>query len=251
MLGPGFCVAHGVWLDDDDRARLADHGASVAHNPGSNLKLGSGIADARRMLDQGINVAIGTDGSSSSDNLNVFEAMRLASYLSRVQGRPVERWIGAREALRAATEGGARALGFDKIGRIEKGYLADLAFIDLAALHYVPANDLVAQVVFGEDGTGVDSVMVGGRLVLDKGRLVNVDVSRMRAQASEAVTRLMAANAENRALAEAIAPYVGKFCSGLAAAPLSIHRFCGHAHAGAGTGPQAPSTQSATARRIT
>ena len=112
MLGPRFCVAHGVWLDDDDRARLADRGASVAHNPGSNLKLGSGIADIRRMIDRGINVAIGTDGSSSSDNLNVFEAMRLASYLSRVQDHPVERWISARETLHAATEGGARALGF-------------------------------------------------------------------------------------------------------------------------------------------
>jgi guanine deaminase len=251
MLGPRFCVAHGVWLDHDDGSRLADRGASLAHNPGSNLKLGSGIADIRSMIDQGVNVAIGTDGSSSSDNLNVFEAMRLASYLSRVQGRPVERWIGARDALRAATEGGARALGLDKIGRIEKGYLADFAFIDLAALHYVPANDVVAQVVFGEDGTGIDSVMVGGRLVLDKGRLVNVDVSRMRAQASEAVARLAAANAENRALAEAIAPYIGKFCSGLAASPLSIHRFCGHAPPRAGAGPEALSVENATARRVT
>ena len=234
MLGPRFCVAHGVWLDEDDRARLADRGASVAHNPGSNLKLGSGVADIRRMIDRGINVAIGTDGSSSSDNLNVFEAMRLASYLSRVQDHPVESWISAREALRAATQGGARALGFDKIGEIKKGYMADFTFIDLAALHYVPANDIVAQLVFGEDGTGVDSVMVGGRLILDHGRLVNVDISRMRAQASLAVARLTEANAEARKLAEAAAPYVGRFCSGLAAAPLSIHRFCGTAHAGTG-----------------
>jgi guanine deaminase len=234
MLGPRFCVAHGVWLDDDDRARLADRGASVAHNPGSNLKLGSGIADMRGMMDRGINVAIGTDGSSSSDNLNVFEAMRLASYLSRVQDRPVGRWISARDALRAATDGGARALGFQKIGRIEKGYMADLVFIDLAALHYVPANDVVVQLVFGEDGTGVDSVMCGGRLILDKGRLVNVDVARMRAQAAEAVARLSAANAESRGLAQALAPHVDRFCSGLAGSPLSVHRFCGHAHARTG-----------------
>jgi 5-methylthioadenosine/S-adenosylhomocysteine deaminase len=234
MLGPRFCVAHGVWLDDDDRARLADRGASVAHNPGSNLKLGSGVADMRGMMDRGINVAIGTDGSSSSDNLNVFEAMRLASYLSRVQDRPVGRWISARDALRAATDGGARALGFQKIGRIEKGYMADLVFIDLAALHYVPANDVVVQLVFGEDGTGVDSVMCGGRLILDKGRLVNVDVARMRAQAAEAVARLSAANAESRGLAQALAPHVDRFCSGLAGSPLSVHRFCGHAHARTG-----------------
>lgn len=228
MLGPRFCVAHGVWLDEVDRRRLGDHGASVSHNPGSNLKLGSGVADIRRMLDRGVNVAIGTDGTSASDNLNVFEAMRLASYLSRVQDHPVERWVTAREALRAATEGGARALGLEKIGRIEKGYLADLVFLDLAALHYVPVNDIVAQLVFGEDGTGVDRVMVGGRLILDQGRLLNVDLPRMRARAEEAVARLAAANSENLALAQALAPHVGRFCSGLAASPLSINRFCGH-----------------------
>ncbi len=229
MLGPRFCASHAVWLDEADRSRLANAGASVSHNPGSNLKLGSGVADVRSMLERGINVAIGTDGSSASDNLNVFEVMRLASYLSRVQDHPVERWITAREALHAATEGGARALGFEKIGRIEKGYLADLAFIDLAALHYVPANDIVAQLVFGEDGTGVDSVMVGGRMVLDHGRLTNVDLSRLRARAEEAMARLAAATSKTRATAEALAPYVSQFCAGLAASPLPIHRFCGHA----------------------
>jgi cytosine/adenosine deaminase-related metal-dependent hydrolase len=229
ILGPHFCAAHAVWLDETDRTRLAHTGASVSHNPGSNLKLGSGVADVRSMLDRGINVAIGTDGSSASDNLNVFEAMRLASYLSRVQGHPVERWITAREALQVATEGGARALGFDKIGRIQKGYLADLAFIDLGALHYVPPNDVVAQLVFGEDGTGVDSVMVGGRLVLDHGRLTTVDLPRLRARAEEAMTRLAAATSKARVTAEALAPYVSQFCEGLAASPLPIHRFCGHA----------------------
>ena len=232
VLGPRFCAAHAVWLSEDDRIRLADSGASVSHNPGSNLKLGSGVADLRGLLDRGVNVAIGTDGSSSSDNLNVFEAMRLASYLSRVQDRAVERWVTAREALRATTDGGARALGFERIGRIDKGYMADLVFIDLAALHYVPANDIVAQLVFGEDGTGVESVMVGGRLVLDRGRLVNVDLPRMRAQAEEAVARLAAANSQARALSEKLRPYVNQYCTGLAASPLSIHRFCGEHHTG-------------------
>src|SRR6185436_2960108 len=166
MLDPRFCVAHGVWLDEEDRSRLADAGCSVSHNPGSNLKLGSGVADMRRMLERGLNVAIGTDGTASSDNLNVFEAMRLASYLSRVQDQPPERWVSAREALYAATEGGAKALGFEKVGRIEKGWKADLVLLDLGALQYVPLNDLASQVVFAEDGTGVESVMVGGEWVV-------------------------------------------------------------------------------------
>jgi guanine deaminase len=227
MLTPGFCAAHGVWLDDDDRARLADRGASISHNPGSNLKLGSGIADMRRMLDSKLNVAIGTDGAASSDNLNVFEAMRLASYLSRVQDHPVERWVSSREALYAATEGGAKVLGFDRIGRIEKGYQADLVLIDLTALHYVPLNDLVNQLVFAEDGTGVDSVMIGGKMVLDRGKLTTVDLARIRAQAEEAVARLAAANAEQKALSEKLAPYVGQYCGGLAARAYHVHQFCG------------------------
>jgi 5-methylthioadenosine/S-adenosylhomocysteine deaminase len=215
LLNEKFCVAHGVWLEDDDRKRLADAGCSIAHNPGSNLKLGSGIADMRAMLERGLNVAIGTDGSASSDNLNAFEAMRLASYVSRVKGHPPERWVSAREALRAATEGGARALGFDKLGRIEKGWKADLVLLDLSALHYIPLNDLASQIVFGEDGTGVESVMIGGRWVVRERKLLTVDVEALRRKAEEAVARLSAANAEAKALGEKLHPYVGHYCAGL------------------------------------
>ena len=218
LLNPRFCVAHGVWLDPEDRKRLAVAGASVSHNPGSNLKLGSGIADMRAMLEAGINVAIGTDGSASADNLNVFEAMRLAAGLSRVQAHAPENWVSAREALYAGTEGGAKALGLAKTGRIAKGWNADLVLLDLAALHYVPLNDLVLQIVFGEDGTGVHSVMVGGRWVLRERRLLTIDVARLRRDADAAVERLSAANAEARALSQKLHPYVGHFCSGLSRA---------------------------------
>ena len=93
VIGPHFTVAHGVWLDDDDMARLGDHGASVAHNPGSNMRLGSGLADTRAMLDRHVNLGIGTDGASCSDNQNMYEAMRLASFVSKVQGPDWERWL--------------------------------------------------------------------------------------------------------------------------------------------------------------
>jgi 5-methylthioadenosine/S-adenosylhomocysteine deaminase len=215
LLNEKFCVAHGVWLDDDDRKRLADAGASISHNPGSNLKLGSGVADMRAMLARGLNVAIGTDGAASSDNLNAFEAMRLACYLSRVKGNPPELWVSAREALRAATEGGAQALGFDRLGRIEKGWKADLVLLDLSALHYVPLNDLASQIVFGEDGTGVESVMIDGRWVMRERKLLTVDVGALKRRAEEAVARLRAANAEARALGEKLQPYVGHYCAGL------------------------------------
>src|SRR5690606_20882359 len=116
LLGPDFTVAHGVWLDDDDMRRLADHGASVAHNPGSNMRLGSGIAHARRMLELGVNRGIGTDGASCSDNQNMYEAMRLASFASKVRTPDWRSWLTTEEVLTAATEGSARALGFEKCG---------------------------------------------------------------------------------------------------------------------------------------
>lgn len=229
LLQPGFCAAHGVWLDDDDRARLADRGASVSHNPGSNMKLGSGLADARAMLARGIHLALGTDGAGSSDNLNLFEAMRLATMVSRVRGRGIGQWLSAPEALRAATEGGARALGFEGlIGRLAKGYQADVVLLDLAAPHYVPLNDAVNQVVHCEDGTGVHTVIVGGRVRLQAGRFTAFDFEALRGRAEAAVARLAEVNREARALAEQLEPYVNQYCSGLAATPLGVHAYCTH-----------------------
>jgi 5-methylthioadenosine/S-adenosylhomocysteine deaminase len=238
LLQPGFCVAHGVWLDDDDRARLADRGASISHNPGSNMKLGSGLADARAMLSRGINLALGTDGAGSSDNLNMFEAMRLATMVSRVRGRDVAQWLSAPEALRAATEGGARALGFEgRIGRIERGWLADLVLLDLTSPHYVPLNDAVNQVVHCEDGTGVHTVIVGGRVLLEDGRFTAFDFDALRSRAETAVARLAEVNREARALAEKLEPYVNQYCSGLAAQPIGVDAFCAAGPAaGAGCG---------------
>jgi guanine deaminase len=230
MLNPKFCVAHGVWLDDEDRKRLAAHGASISHNPGSNLKLGSGMADMRAMLNQGVNVAIGTDGAASSDNLNVFEAMRTAANISRVQNRLPEEWISSAEVLRACTEGGARALGFEKIGKLQAGYKADIVFLDLTSLNYTPLNDAVNQVVFCEDGTAVESVMIGGKMIVDHGRFTTIDLPSLRRQAEEAVARLAAATAESRELCNKLHPIVGRYCGGLAAHPYHVHQFCGHAH---------------------
>ncbi|MBC7780127.1 MAG: amidohydrolase [Proteobacteria bacterium] len=229
LLKPGFCVAHGVWLDDEDRTRLADQGASVSHNPGSNMKLGSGLADTRSMLARGVNLALGTDGAGSSDNLNMFEAMRLASFVSRVHDRDSSQWLSTREVLRAATEGGAKALGFEgMIGRLEAGYKADIVLLDLGAPHYVPLNDPVNQIVHCEDGTGVHTVIAGGRVLLEAGRFTAFDFDALRARAATAVARLSEVNRASRALSEQLEPYVNQYCSGLAATPLHVAGFCSH-----------------------
>ena len=96
-------------------------------------------------------------------------------------------------------------------------------------MHYIPLNDLVNQIVFCEDGTGVHSVMVGGKLLLEAGHFTTIDFGRIAAQAAVTVERLREANRETRAFAEQLEPYVGQYCSGLAATPYHVHRFCGQA----------------------
>ena len=122
LVNERFVVAHGVWLDNDDMKRLGDRGASVSHNPGSNMRLGNGLADVRGMLSAKVNVGVGTDGANCSDNLNMYEAMRLASFASKVQGPDVEKWLTTDEALRAATVVSAELVVMDhELGRIAPG----------------------------------------------------------------------------------------------------------------------------------
>jgi guanine deaminase len=226
VLGPQFTVAHGIWLDEDDMARLGDHGASVAHNPGSNMRIGSGLADTRAMLERRVNLGIGTDGATCADNQNMYEAMRLASLVSKVQGPEWQRWLSTREAALAATEGSARALGFgDKIGRIAPGWKADLVLLDLDHPNWLPLNDPVNQLVHCEDGTAVDIVMIGGRIVVKDRKPVGIDLARLRERAQAARERLAAANVDNRRLYQALEPVVGSYCPGLARAPYHVHRY--------------------------
>jgi guanine deaminase len=226
LVGDRFTVAHGVWLDGDDMKRLGDRGASVAHNPGSNMRLGNGLADVRGMLNARVNVGIGTDGANCSDNQNVYEAMRLASFASKVQGPDHDRWVTTEEALRAATEGGARALGLSKqIGRIAPGYKADIVFLDLQHINWIPMNDPVNQIVHTEDGSAVHSVMVGGRLVVEDRKLLTVDLARLAEQAAASQMRRAQPMGDAKKLYHRLEKVVGAFCPGLAKAPLHIHRF--------------------------
>jgi 5-methylthioadenosine/S-adenosylhomocysteine deaminase len=216
IVGPWFSAAHAVWLDDDDVRLLAARGAQVAHNPGANLRLGSGIAPARDYLRHGVTLGIGTDGCHCSYNQNMFEAMRAASFVSRVRGRPPSEWLSTHEAFRLATEGSARVLGFqDLIGQIAKGYKADLVLLDLDHVNFMPFNNAVNQIVHAEDGCGVDKVLIGGRLVVSGGRALGIDKAALAAKADAAVERLHALNAEARRFAELIEPMVVSFCRGL------------------------------------
>ena len=227
-LGPHFTVAHGVWLDEDDMKRLGDHGSSVAHNPGSNLRLGNGLADMRAMLERRVNVGLGTDGANCSDNLNMYEAMRLASLVSKGRTPDAERWVTTEEVALAATEGSARALGLEgRLGRLAPGYKADVVFLDLAHPNWIPLNDPTNQLVHTEDGSAVTHVMIGGRMVVEHRRVTTVDVTALARDAETARRRLAEANAPAKALYERLAPIVGRFCPGLAHVPYHVSRYVG------------------------
>jgi 5-methylthioadenosine/S-adenosylhomocysteine deaminase len=216
LLGPRFSGAHAIWIDDAEIALIARHGGALAHNPGSNLRLGNGIADMRRAIAGGVTVGVGTDGSSSSDNQNMFEATRLTAFVSRVFDRTPEDWIGAAEALRMATEGSAAVLGMaDLIGRIAPGYKADLVFLDLDHINLVPLNNATNQLVNTEDGAAVRDVMIGGRFVLRDGVLPGLDWASVASRARNAAARLAEANAPAREAAERLAPVLNHFCVGL------------------------------------
>jgi len=225
LLGPRFSAAHAIWVDRDDMLRMADAGASVSHNALSNLRLGSGLAPVRAMIENGLRVGIGTDATNTSDTQNMFEALRLASYISRIQMPEYDQWLTIEEVLTMATAGSAEVLGFgDSIGRIAPGYKADIVFLDLTHINYVPLNNAVMQIVNAESGGAVDSVMIDGRMVLEGGRMTTVDEKKLRADVEEAVLRLNEANAQNLAFARSIEDYVGAFCVAHSRADFHIHR---------------------------
>ena len=225
LLTPRFTGAHGVWLDTDDMRRLADNGSSIAHNPASNLRLGSGIAPAFQMMKAGVGVGVGTDGSASSDNQNMFEAMRTAAFVSRVITPDPESWIGTWEALELGTLGGARVLGMDSdIGLLAPGFKADLVFLDLANVNFIPLNDAANQIVNCEDSSAVESVMIDGVMVLKGRRFAQFDYDALRQKIQAAAERLTVQNAPTRERMDAMAHYVSSHCVGLACQPYHVAR---------------------------
>ena len=186
FLSPRVSFAHGIWLTEGDIALVRDRGVTIAHNPASNLKLGSGLAAVPRLLAEGVNVALGTDGMSSNDGLDMFGSLKLAALLHKLWGIDYEEWLGAREAWQLATIGGAQAAGDPAgLGCIEPGRRADLVLLDLDSHVFTPLNDPLRQLAFGSSTLAVDSVLVGGEWSLRGGRSTRVDEADVLARARE------------------------------------------------------------------
>lgn len=189
FLGPELSCAHCVWLEPGDFQLMAARGATVVHNPGSNLRLGSGISPVAAMMEAGVAMAFGLDGTGFSDNGDIFSDLRLAMLLQRLPGiEPIR--LSARELLRMAACGGARALLMeDKIGRLEPGKYADLVLLEgeriWASPYLNPGHDpydVVLQRALSQD---VKTVMVGGRLVMQDRVVLGIDTERLKARLQE------------------------------------------------------------------
>ena len=167
LLDHGGYAAHCVHATDGDFEIMREKGVSIVHNPTSNLKLGSGIARIRRAIDLGVNVALGTDGCASNDDLDMFEEMRLAALLaSGASNDPCA--LSAWDVLEMATVNGARALGRFDTGRIEVGARADLAILGLDSLRFSPLIDVANAVVYSAHASDVIMTMVDGKIVYDR-----------------------------------------------------------------------------------
>ncbi len=184
-------AAHCVHLTEEDIALLVEHGVGVCHNPGSNMKLASGVAPVPKLLEAGAVVGLGTDGPASNNNLDMLEEVQLAALLHKVHtGDPTV--VPAAAALEMATRGSARALGMDdRLGQIKAGMKADLAVLDFRRPHLFPPHDIISHLVYAARAGDVRTVFINGRPALLDGRVQGIDEEEVYAQVRARVERLV------------------------------------------------------------
>ncbi len=177
-------AAHGVYLNDGDIAILKEHQVSIAHNPSSNLKLASGIANLPKYMQAGLNVALGTDGASSNNSLNMFKEMTVCSFAQKVNAmNPTV--LPAETVLQMATINGARALHWDdEIGTLEVGKKADIILVDLDKPHFAPWNNSVSDLVYAAQGSDVKTTIVNGKVLMKDYEVLTMDTEKIMAEAT-------------------------------------------------------------------
>jgi 5-methylthioadenosine/S-adenosylhomocysteine deaminase len=191
--GPRTLAAHGIWVSDQDIAILKRRAIGVAHNPESNMKLASGVAPVTKYLAAGVAVGLGTDGAASNNDLDMFEAMRQASFLAKLSTRDPTA-VSARTALDMATIGGARALRMDRlIGSLEPGKRADLIAVSVSSARQTPLYDPVSHLVYATRGDDVRTTIVNGKVLMKDRRVQTLDRAAVIADANRLAAKVRAA----------------------------------------------------------
>lgn len=184
-------LAHGIYISDSDLEIIKNIKGGISHNPISNCKLSSGICNVTKLRENGINVGIGTDGIGSTTTLDMFEEMKMAAYLQKVNTmEPTS--INAYEILKMATIEGAKVLGLDnEIGTIEVGKKADIILIDNNKTHLYPENDICANLVYSANGADVDTVIIDGKIVMQGREIIGMNETEVKAKVDKIVKRLL------------------------------------------------------------
>ena len=187
----GAIAAHSVWVSPEDIAILAEKKVRVVHNPSSNMKLASGAAPVSAMLKAGVTVALGTDGATSNNNLDMLKELRLASFLQKLSCMdPIA--IPAHEALALATQGGAAALGqTGSLGRIAPGYKADLTIFDTSLPHWHPQHNLTSLLAYSANSSDVRYTLVDGNVLYRNGEFTTLDIEKVKAETDMRGLRLV------------------------------------------------------------
>ena len=189
ILGPNVCLAHCVWLNEKEKDILEKNRIKVLHCPGTNLKLGSGIAPIPEYLERGISVSLGADGAPGNNNMDIFDEMKLAALIQKPKNGPTA--MDAETVFRMATIEGAKALGLEnEIGSIEIGKKADLTFCKLNDLRSIPFENIYSKVVYSTNSSGVIHLMIDGKWVMQNRCLIYDDQESIITQANEQINKL-------------------------------------------------------------
>lgn len=193
-------AAHVVWPTAEEIPVLVNRKVGVVHNPTSNMKIASGISPVTEMLAAGVHMGLGTDGAASNNDLDMWEEMRLAALLQKVDRMDPE-VLPASAVLTMATSGGADAIGLgDQVGTLTKGLRADLIQVSFDDVHFVPTYDVMSHLVYVADEQDVSSVVVDGKVLMRDKKILTIDTERVRREANELAGRIQAALAEKNKL---------------------------------------------------
>ena len=172
-------AAHCIYLDESDMEILAENNVGVAHNPLSNMKLGSGIANITKLIDKGINIGLGTDGVASNNNLDLFEEAKIAAYLQKVDKKDPS-LINTNDLLKMLTINGAKVLGIDNLGKLKEKYIADLVLLDInKSSYFYPHHNNLSNIFYSSNSNSVNTVIIDGKVVLEDGNLLTMEENKV------------------------------------------------------------------------
>lgn len=229
VLSRRSSIVHGIWITDEDIELLAEKGATVLHNPGSNLIMGSGAMPMKKLMRAGVNIALGVDEGIQT-RWDPFEMMRIAMYIQRAAERDPDNWPSPAEILNMTTAGGARAEMMEgQTGSLAPGMKADVILLDLQAPCFTPLNDIKSQLLFGASGSLVRSSIIDGNLVMRDGKILTVDQDALLEEARQLMPEYWRVHEARNTLEFPckVRPYVEEIYRKIAAAPTGINRWLG------------------------